>query len=166
MYIYIYHIQGREKERGQRKNMSIGTESTERARIVLTSLLAAIKNELETKKKLWNEGKGWQEGVGRGPGSLEIAGPLFTCRLLSSYRYPVTFCGGPRIAQIFEWYVLHCARRVFSMARGWSKSRVRQGEEGYRKGGGEVSPRSARTTTTTRKIYALSLSLFLCSTRG
>lgn len=39
--------------------MSIGTESTERARIVLTSLLAAIKNELETKKKLWNEGKGW-----------------------------------------------------------------------------------------------------------
>lgn len=61
MYIYIVYKEWRKKEResGQRKNMSIGTESTERARIVLTSLLAAIKNELETKKKLWNEGKGW-----------------------------------------------------------------------------------------------------------
>lgn len=78
-YIYIYKIENgklyfkectyisytrnggrkRGRESGQRKNMSIGTESTERARIVLTSLLAAIKNELETKKKLWNEGKGW-----------------------------------------------------------------------------------------------------------
>lgn len=47
------------------------------------------------------------------------------------------------------------------MARGWSKSRVRQGEEGYR---GEAGPRSARTTTTTRKIYAFSLSLSVFDT--
>lgn len=37
--------------RGKMKELSIGTESVERARIVLTSLLAAIKNELETEKK-------------------------------------------------------------------------------------------------------------------
>lgn len=57
-HTHIYRIQETEEEResGEGKNMSIGTESTKRARIVLTSLLAAIKNELERKKKAVERG--------------------------------------------------------------------------------------------------------------
>lgn len=64
------------------KELSIGTESAERARIVLTSLLAAIKNELETKKSSEKRARGVAGGAKRGggerrggPRSLENRGP-------------------------------------------------------------------------------------------
>lgn len=45
----------------------------------------------------------------------------------SSYRYPVTFCGRLRMAQILERYVLYCAHRVFSIGTGLVPTRGRRG---------------------------------------
>lgn len=103
MYICISYTRngGRERNGEQRKNMSIGTESTERARIVLTSLLAAIKNELETKKSCGTRVRSGRRGWGGVQVRLKSRA-LCSHAVSSSYRYPVTFCGGPRIAQIFE----------------------------------------------------------------
>lgn len=87
------------------KELSIGTESAVRARIVLTSLLAAIKNELETKKatKRRRGTRKGERGVEKrgGPVCLKSRA-LCSHAVSSSYRYPVTFCGGLRVAQIFE----------------------------------------------------------------